>query len=143
MTGSMVNAYTTPLNNYSRNIIECPSTWKGTFNSGYLIPIFWCPTLPGDTIKLDTTFFCRLSTQVLPPMDNIYLDFHFWYVPDRLRWDNFQQFMGERINPGDSIDFLEPTVNSGTDGFSFESPFDYIGCPPGIKNYDVNSGMIS
>lgn len=141
MTGSMVNAYTTPLNNYSRNIIECPSTWKGTFNSGYLIPIFWCPTLPGDTIKLDTTFFCRLSTQVLPPMDNIYLDFHFWYVPDRLRWENFQKFMGERINPNDSIDYLEPTVNSGTDGFSYESPFDYIGCPPGVRNYDVNSGI--
>lgn len=141
MTGSMVNAYTTPLNNYSRNIIECPSTWKGTFNSGYLIPIFWCPTLPGDTIKLDTTFFCRLSTQVLPPMDNIYLDFHFWYVPDRLRWDNFQKFMGERISPNDSIDYLEPTVNSGTDGFAYETPFDYIGCPPGIKNYDVNSGI--
>lgn len=141
MTGSMVNAYTTPLNNYSRNIIECPSTWKGTFNSGYLIPIFWCPTLPGDTIKLDTTFFCRLSTQVLPPMDNIYLDFHFWYVPDRLRWDNFQKFMGERINPNDSIDYLEPTVNSGADGFAYETPFDYIGCPPGVKNYDVNSGI--
>lgn len=141
MTGSMVNAYTTPLNNYSRNIIECPSTWKGTFNSGYLIPFFWCPTLPGDTIKLDTTFFCRLSTQVLPPMDNIYLDFHFWYVPDRLRWENFQKFMGERVNPDDSIDYLEPTVNSGKDGFAYESTFDYIGCPPGIKNYDVDSGI--
>ncbi len=114
---------------------------KVHFNSGYLIPFFWCPVLPGDTMHLNSTFFCRMSTQVLPPMDNIYLDFHFWYVADRLRWDNFRKFMGEQENPGDSIDYVEPVINSGSNGFDFESVFDYVGVPPKIPNLDVNAGL--
>lgn len=137
--GTMVSETATAKNMYDRNIIECPSTWKGTFNSGYLIPVFWCPTLPGDTFKLDATFFCRLSTQVLPPMDNIYLDWHFFWSADRFVWDHFVNFMGERENPDDSIDYLTPIINSGENGFDYETPFDYVGCPPKIANYDVVS----
>ena len=130
--GKMVSSVGVSQNLYARNRIECPCTWKGTFDGGYLIPIFWCPTLPGDTISLDTTFFARLSTQVLPPMDNIYFDFHFYWSADRFVWDNQLKFMGEKENPDDSIDYVEPVINSGDNGFGFETPFDYIGCPPGI-----------
>lgn len=139
--GYDVSRFDVPQMYGTRSIIECPSTWKGTFNSGYLIPFFWCPVLPGDTMHLNTTFFCRMSTQVLPPMDNIYLDFHFWFVADRLRWTNFRKFMGEQENPGDSVDYVEPVINSGTNGFEYESVFDYVGVPPKIPNLDVNAGL--
>lgn len=139
--GYDVSRFDVPQMYGTRSIIECPSTWKGTFNSGYLIPFFWCPVLPGDTMHLNTTFFCRMSTQVLPPMDNIYLDFHFWFVADRLRWNNFRKFMGEQENPGDSVDFVEPVINSGKNGFEYESVFDYVGVPPKIPNLDVNAGL--
>lgn len=139
--GYDVSRFDVPQVYNGRSIIECPSTWKGTFNSGYLIPFFWCPVLPGDTIHLDTTFFCRMSTQVLPPMDNIYLDFHFWYVADRLRWNNFRKFMGEQDNPGDSVDYVEPIINSGSEGFDYETVFDYVGVPPKVPNIDVNAAL--
>nr|CAI9751511.1 major head protein [Microvirus sp.] len=139
--GYDVSRFDVPQMYGTRSVIECPSNWKGTFNSGYLIPFFWCPVLPGDTMHLNTTFFCRMSTQVLPPMDNIYLDFHFWFVADRLRWNNFRKFMGEQENPGDSVDYVEPVINSGTNGFDYESVFDYIGVPPKVPNLDVNAGL--
>lgn len=139
--GYDVNRFDVPQMYGTRSIIECPSTWKGTFNSGYLIPFFWVPVLPGDTMHLNTTFFCRMSTQVLPPMDNIYLDFHFWFVADRLRWNNFRKFMGEQDNPRDSVDFVEPVINSGKNGFDYESVFDYVGVPPKVPNLDVNAGL--
>ena len=139
--GYDVSRFDVPQMYGGRSVIECPSNWKGTFNSGYLIPFFWCPVLPGDTMHLNTTFFCRMSTQVLPPMDNIYLDFHFWYVADRLRWNNFRKFMGEQENPGDSIDYVEPVINSGENGFDYETVFDYIGVPPKVPNLDVNAGL--
>lgn len=126
---------------FNRNLFECPSTWKGTFNSGFLIPVFVEPFLPGDTWTLNTTFFCRLSTQVLPPMDNIYLDFHIWSCYDRLRWNNFTKFMGERDNPTDSIDYLEPQISSGSNGFGYETPFDYCGDTPGVPNLKVNANI--
>lgn len=136
---NIVQKVTLPDEVFNRNVFECPSTWKGTFNSGFLIPVFCEPFLPGDTWHLDTTFFCRLSTQVLPPMDNIYLDFHIWSCYDRLRWDNFTKFMGERENPTDSIDYLEPSITSGSTGFGYETPFDYIGVPPNIAGLRINS----
>lgn len=139
--GYDVSRFDVPQMYGGRSIIDCPSTWKGTFNSGYLIPFFWVPVLPGDTMHLNTTFFCRMSTQVLPPMDNIYLDFHFWFVADRLRWNNFRKFMGEQENPGDSIDYVEPVVNSGKTGFDYETVFDYIGVPPKVPNLDVDCGL--
>ena len=139
--GYDVSRFDVPQMYGGRSIIECPSSWKGTFNSGYLIPFFWVPVLPGDTMHLNTTFFCRMSTQALPPMDNIYLDFHFWFVADRLRWNNFRKFMGEQDNPGDSVDFVEPVINSGKDGFDFETVFDYVGVPAKVPNLDVNAGL--
>ena len=139
--GYDVSRFDVPQMYGGRSVIECPSNWKGTFNSGYLIPFFWVPVLPGDTMHLNTTFFCRMSTQVLPPMDNIYLDFHFWFVADRLRWNNFRKFMGEQDNPGDSVDFVEPVINSGKDGFDYETVFDYVGVPPKVPNLDVNAGL--
>lgn len=139
--GYDVSRFDVPQMYGGRSVIECPSNWKGTFNSGYLIPFFWCPVLPGDTMHLNTTFFCRMSTQALPPMDNIYLDFHFWFVADRLRWNNFRKFMGEQDNPGDSVDFVEPVINSGKDGFDYETVFDYVGVPPKVPNLDVNAGL--
>lgn len=139
--GYDVSRFDVPQMYGGRSVIECPSNWKGTFNSGYLIPFFWVPVLPGDTMHLNTTFFCRMSTQVLPPMDNIYLDFHFWFVADRLRWNNFRKFMGEQDNPGDSVDFVEPVINSGKNGFDYETVFDYVGVPPKVPNLDVNAGL--
>lgn len=72
---------------------------KTTFDAGSLIPIFVDEVLPGDTFSLSTTAFARLATPLKPIMDNIYLDMHFFFVPNRLLWDNWQKFMGERPTP--------------------------------------------
>jgi len=52
---------------------------KTTINAGYLYPCFWDDILPGDTISLLTTAFGRLATPVFPIMDNIFLDFFFFF----------------------------------------------------------------
>ena len=72
---------------------------KTTFDAGYLIPIFVDEVLPGDTFTLSTTQFTRLATPLRPIMDNIYLDIQYFFVPNRLVWDQWQEFMGERPTP--------------------------------------------
>lgn len=72
---------------------------KTTFDAGDLIPIFVDEVLPGDTFTLDATAFARLATPLHPIMDNLYLDLHFFFVPNRLVWDDWQKFMGERPTP--------------------------------------------
>lgn len=114
--------------------------YKTTFNSGYLIPFYVDEVLPGDTFKLRTTSFCRLATPIVPIMDNIYLDYHFWYVPCRLVWDNFVRMMGERDSPDDSIDYLVPQMFAPADGgVAPESLSDYFGIPVGVPNLAFDS----
>ena len=110
---------------------------KSAFNGGVLVPILVDEALPGDTFNCSMAAFARMSTPIFPVMDNLYMDTQFFSVPIRLVWDNFQKFMGEQDNPGDSTSFLVPTATSpATTGYAFSSPQDYMGIPPGIPDLE-------
>jgi hypothetical protein len=72
---------------------------KTTFDAGKLVPVFVDEVLPGDTFHMSPTVFARLATPLKPVMDNMFLDVHFFFVPYRQCWENFQKFMGERPTP--------------------------------------------
>ncbi len=110
---------------------------KTTFDEGKLVPIFCDEVLPGDSFKLKVTTFTRMATPIFPVMDNLYLETFFFFVPMRLIWDNFQKFMGEQENPGDSTDYLIPTYTAST-GPAVGSLSDYFGIPTGINNISYN-----
>lgn len=115
-----------PRANIQRSSFDRSHTYKTAFDSNYLIPFFCDEVLPGDTFNLQANLFGRLSTPVVPVLDNLYLDTFFFFVPSRLVWDNWQKFNGEQENPGDSTDYLVPTV--ACDGVS-GSIYDYFGIP--------------
>ncbi|QXP44312.1 MAG: major capsid protein [Arizlama microvirus] len=112
-----------------RSAFKIETAHKTTFDSGKLIPIFCEEILPGDTWKVRMTAFARLATPIFPLMDNIHLDSFFFFVPNRLVWDNWVKFMGEQWNPADSISFLVPYVQSANGGFPVGSIYDYFGLP--------------
>jgi hypothetical protein len=109
---------------------------KTTFDSGYLVPVFVDEVLPGDTFNLRMTAFSRLATPMRPFMDNLYLDSQFFFVPLRLIWDNFQKMMGEQVDPGDSTDYLVPTMQAPAGGYASQSLSDYFGIPTGIESLE-------
>ena len=78
---------------------------KTTFDSGQLVPIFVDEALPGDTFNLRASLFGRMATPLKPIMDNLFLETFFFFVPNRLVWDNWERFNGEQDNPQDSTDF--------------------------------------
>jgi len=97
-----------PRNDVPRSAFDVSHGHKTTFQGGYLIPIFVDEVLPGDSIRLNMTAFCRLSTPLVPIMDNLELETHFFFVPNRLLWDNWERFMGEKASPTDTTQFLTP-----------------------------------
>lgn len=99
------------------------------FDSGYLVPIFCEEMLPGDTFNLSATMLGRLVTPIVPFMDNLYLDTFYFYVPNRLVWDNWVRFMGEQDAPGDSISYTVPQITANAGGYSIGSVHDYFGLP--------------
>lgn len=112
-----------------RSKFVAQKTHKTTFDSGSLIPIYVDEVLPGDTVNLSATMFARMSTPLYPIMDNLHMDTFFFFVPNRLLWDNWQKFMGEQKKPGDSIDYLIPTITSPVGGYAPLSISDYMGLP--------------
>lgn len=113
---------------------------KTAFDSGYLVPIYLDEVLPGDTFEIEASMLAKmLSPMVSAPMDNIFLESQWFYVPSRLLWNNFTRMMGERRNPGDSIDYLVPQIDSGMDGFQVGSLADYLGCPIGVPSLNVSA----
>lgn len=110
--------------------------YKTTFDAGLLIPFFVDEALPGDTFNLRTTALARLATPIFPIMDNMFMDTHFFSVPIRLVWDNWQRFNGEQPNPGDSTDFTIPQMVSPGGGYAANSIHDYFGLPVGVSGIE-------
>lgn len=147
----MLNTPKLPSANYSfaqqpsvsmpRCSIKRPSTYKTTLDAGKLYPVFVDEALPGDTFTLDASVVARLTTPLVPFMDNLVLDFQFFFVPNRLVWKHWQEFCGEQEIPGVIKSYTVPTVTCPDAGFAVGSIFDYFGIPTGVKfgEHDVQS----
>ncbi|QXP08121.1 MAG: major capsid protein [Arizlama microvirus] len=101
--------------------------YKTAFNSGYLIPVYVDEALPGDSFALKMSSFARLSTPIVPFMDNLYLASFFFAVPYRLVWSNFKKFCGEQATTTASTNFTMPLFTAYAP--AAESLSDYMGIP--------------
>lgn len=121
----------------ARSVFDRSFTAKDTFLFDNLTNCYAEEILPGDTLNLSVKTFGRLATQIVPIMDNMYIDWFFFFVPNRLVWDNWEKFNGAQDAPGDSTDFLVPQVtgpawNEGEIG-------DHFGLPTGNFTMSVNA----
>lgn len=130
-----------PSADIERSVFDRSLTHKTMFYPDYLIPTNVDEVLPGDTIVLDVTNFIRMTSALnVPIMDNMYLDTFHFFVPNRLLWTNWQKFMGEQANPGDSVSYTKPqVVADGSTGFVIETLFDYMGLPLGVNSLSIDA----
>lgn len=130
----------------SRTRFNRDQTILTTFDSGKLIPFFVDEVLPGDTFQVDTTAIIRMSTPKYPVMDDAFIDFYYFYTPDRILWDNFKHFMGEVEEtpwmPTKAYTVPQIKIN-GTDAKPApdeRSILDYMGVPTKIKKpFTINA----
>lgn len=113
-----------------RSSFNMQRTLKTTLDASKLVPIFCEEILPGDSWRVTATLFGRLATPIFPVMDNLHLDTFFFFVPCRLLWSHWVNFMGEQpSSPSDSISYTVPQVVSPVGGFAVGSIYDYFGLP--------------
>jgi hypothetical protein len=145
------NFATTPSIDAPRSKFNRTFGHKFTMDAGWLVPYYWDSVLPGDTFNMQSTIFARIATPLFPIMDNLYVDTHFFFVPNRLIWDNWRKFCGEQVDPGDSIDYSIPILADTTTTQVSEADADistnngrvralmnYLGVPDGIGPDDVD-----
>ncbi|AXH71840.1 MAG: major capsid protein [Microviridae sp.] len=119
----------TPRPDIPRAAFNMDFTHKTTFDAGLLVPVLCEEVLPGDSFSVEMTAFARLATPIFPLMDNLHLDSFFFYVPNRLVWDNWVKFMGEQASPSDSISYVVPQIVTPSGGWPVGHLADYFGLP--------------
>lgn len=124
----------TPMIRAPRSVFNNSHGVKTTFDADYLIPILVDEVLPGDTFNCRMAGFARLNTPLKPIMDNLYLETFFFFVPNRLLWDNWEKFCGSQVNPGDSVAYTVPRVQMPAGGPEVGSNWDYFGIPTDQTN---------
>lgn len=102
---------------------------KTTFNTGDLIPFYIDEVLPGDTAKINTSAVVRMSTPIDPVMDNAFMDIYYFFVPRRLVWEHWQEFMGENTTDAwtQTTEYEIPQLTAPTGGWKKGSIASYIG----------------
>lgn len=118
-----------PRNDVPRSTFQSSHTVKNTIDVDYLVPVHVDEVLPGDVHDGTLTVFARLNNLIFPLMDNLEVETFFFFVPNRLTWDNWVKFMGEQKNPGDSINFTIPQLVSPAGGFIVGGIADAFGLP--------------
>ncbi|MCE7766438.1 hypothetical protein GQL56_27775 [Pseudomonas putida] len=130
----------------SRTRFNRDQTILTTFDSGKLVPFFVDEVLPGDTFQVDTAAIIRMSTPKYPVMDDAFIDFYYFYTPNRILWDSFKHFMGEVEEtpwmPTKAYAVPQIKIN-GTDAKPApdeRSILDYMGVPTKIKKpFTINA----
>lgn len=126
----------------SRSRFDRPFSHKTTFNVGQIIPFYVDEVLPGDTFDVETSRVVRMQSLITPVMDNIYLDMYYFFVPNRIVWAHWKEFMGENSSsawiPTTEYSLPQITAPAGT-GFAIGTIADYLGIPTGVPNLSVNA----
>lgn len=82
--------------NIGRSKFDRGFTHTTTFNTGELVPVYVDPDIvPGDTVTMRQSEIIRMTTPICPVMDNAYMDFYWFFVPDRLVMNDWKKLMGE------------------------------------------------
>lgn len=130
----------------SRTRFNRDQTILTTFDAGKLIPFYVDEVLPGDTFNVDTTAIIRMTTPKYPVMDDAFIDFYYFYCPNRILWNNFKQFMGEIEStpwmPAKEYSVPQIIVNGKEDDARpyEKSVLDYMGVPTKIKKkFKINA----
>lgn len=84
-----------PVCRYNRSKFPLNQDIKTTLNVGDLVPFYVQEVLPGDTISIDCKCLSRVTSSFIKqPMDVLYQDIRFFFVPNRIIWNHWEELMG-------------------------------------------------
>lgn len=121
-----------------RSRVNLPNRLKTTFPHGRLVPIYCNQALPGQSFDISTKSFIRLATPLTATMDDLVADIAFYFVPNRIIFDDFEKFMGitEDGTWATSISVVAPYIYASASGVKY-TPNDlapYLGVWPANRD---------
>lgn len=130
-----------PTKNIRRSKFKRPCSHKTTMNTGSIIPIYRDEMLPGDTCRLKMASLIRMATPINPVMDNAWIDTYFFFVPRRLVWEHWKEFMGENTTDEwtQTIEYTIPKTTAPQGGWEKGSIANYLGARMNTENIWIDS----
>lgn len=122
----------------SRNVFDLSKEVKLTCDMGQLVPIYCKEIVPGDVFRVSTDIVVRMAPMLAPIMHNVNVYTHFFFVPNRLLFDDWENFITGGPDGNDST--VAPTIVSpAVGGFAPGSLADYLGVPTGVASLPVSA----
>lgn len=130
-----------PTKDIRRSKLKMPFHHLTSFNTGDIIPIFRKEVLPGDTFKLNESMVVRMTTPITPVMDNAWIDTYYFFVPRRLVWEHWREFMGENRTDAwtQETEYTIPKTTAPEGGWAKGSLASYFGARMYTDNIWIDS----
>lgn len=110
----------------NRNWFDLTHDVKLSLNMGELVPVMLMDCVPGDKVKIGCDTLLRLQPLVSPMMHRCDVTVHYFFVPKRVLWPNFEQWISN--NNGDLLPSF-PTITYGEAEVPYSRLHDYLGLP--------------
>lgn len=109
-------------------------------NMGYLIPTYLEEVIPGDSFKVKTEMLMRVAPMSYPIMHRVDVKMEYFYVPNYLVWNEFEDFITGGVNGNASPAYPIFTLN---DTVASSKLSDYLGVPKPATGISTTSTFIS
>ena len=141
--GGQGGRYQAPSMRLGRSQFDLSFRHKTTFDAGQLIPYFVKEVVPGDTQTLDQFSFVRVFSPLEAPlMDDIEVAIDYFFVPNRLVWDNWEAFLGAHDGAGaQDTDYTIPIIDTGVT-IAQGNVAQYMGLPIGLQSGSVDVNVL-
>lgn len=117
---------------------------KFSMNMGDLVPVLCTEVIPNDKIRLNMEHLVRLQPLLAPMMHHVNVTTHFFFVPNRLVWNDWENFItgGEKGNSNPVFPTLSKSTSAPYNliGLGIGTLADYLGVP--VKQFAGKSGTL-
>lgn len=115
-----------------RNTFDLTNDWKTDAKFGVLEPVFICDVVPGDRFTIQDELLVRFDALIAPILHNVNVYIHYFFVPNRLLWDDWEEFITG--GPDGTAEIVPPAIMPDSDWavdyFQEHGLFDYLGVQP-------------
>lgn len=123
-----------PIRKPKKNAFDLSFENRLTADFGQLIPVLCEPVLPGDIFRIKTESLVKLDALLAPVMSRIDVYLHYFFVPNRLIFNDWENFITGGVNgtltpqlPTANMNTLKLYIGSGSNGVG--DLCDYLGIP--------------
>lgn len=126
------------VNNPNRNKFDLTHDFKFTSKFGELTPILALECLPGDSFDLAADSMVRFAPLIAPPMHRSDVYIHYWFVPNRVLWPNWETFLKDETTGG-----IPQITIDGTQSAAQQRFLEYFGIPKWSNAGATSSALVN